>query len=236
MGELSKSSTRAAPCHCNALERIYRYLRQKKSDGIVFWRKEPHVDLPHIPLTCRPLVTGDLDVPYPAAIDQLVGYLDAAHGTCVRTRRSMGAEVFCLAGAAIMYRAKWIVVICTSSTEAEFVVCVRGGKNARYLRSILNEPGVIQTGPTLLNVDNIAAIMMDNAGKPTERSRHIDIQLFALLTCVKAGDILLSHIKGTDNPSVALTKALGWVIHHRHCYRMMGLVGSPYSNTTGHLG
>jgi hypothetical protein len=194
------------------------------------------VDLPHIPLTCRPLVPGDLDVPYPAAIDQLVGYLDAAHGRCVRTRRSMGVEVFCLAGAAIMYRAKWIVVICTSSTDAEFVVCVRGGKNARYLRSILNELGVIQTGPTLLNVDSIAAIMMATAGKPTERSRHIDIQFFALLTWVKAGDILLSHIKVTDNPSDALTKALGWVIHHRHCYRMMELAGSPYITTTGHIG
>jgi hypothetical protein len=38
-------------------------------------------------------------------------------------------------------------------------------------------------------------------------------------------------IKGTDNPSNALMKALGWVLHHRHCYRMMGLTGSPYSNT-----
>jgi hypothetical protein len=76
------------------------------------------MDLPHIPLTCRPLVPGDLDVPYPKAMDQLVGYLDAVHGTCVRTRRSMGAEVFCLAGAEIMYLAKWIIVICTSSTDA----------------------------------------------------------------------------------------------------------------------
>jgi hypothetical protein len=83
MGELSKFSTRVAPFHYNALKCIYRYLRQKKSDGIVYWRKEPHMDLPHVPLTCRPLVNGDLNVPYPAAIDPLVGFLDAAHGTCV---------------------------------------------------------------------------------------------------------------------------------------------------------
>jgi hypothetical protein len=82
----------------------------------------------------------------------------------------MGAEVFCLAGAAIIYCAKWIVVICTSPTESKLVVCVRGEKNARYLRSILNELGITQVGPTLLNVYNIAAIMMANDGKPTERS------------------------------------------------------------------
>jgi hypothetical protein len=44
-------------------------------------------------------------------------------------------------------------------------------------------------------IDNIAAIMMANAGKPTERSRHIDIQLFTFLSWVKAEDTLLSHIK-----------------------------------------
>jgi hypothetical protein len=148
----------------------------------------------------------------------------------------MGVEVFCLAGAAIMYISKRIVIICTSSTEADFVVCVRGDKNARYLRSILNELGLAQLGSTLLNVDNISTIMMANADKPTERSRHIDIQFFALLTWIKAGDILLGHIKGTDNPSDALTKALGWVLHHFHCYRMMGLAGYPYINTTGRLG
>jgi hypothetical protein len=113
---------------------------------------------------------------------------------------------------------------------------VRGGKNAQYLLSILNELGLAQLGPTLLNVDNIAAIMMANAGKPTERSHHIDIQFFALLTWIKAGDIILGHIKGTANLSYALTKALGWVLHHRHCYRMMGLAGYPNSNITGRLG
>jgi hypothetical protein len=85
-------------------------------------------------------------------------------------------------------------------------------------------------------VDNIVTIVMDNVGKPTERSCHIGIQLFTLLTWIKAGGIMLAHIKGTDNPYDALTKALGWVLHHRHFYRMMRLAGYPYSNTTGSLG
>jgi hypothetical protein len=59
MGELSKFSTRASPFHYNALKRIYRYLRQTKSDGIVYWRKEPPLYMPCVPLTFRPLVNGD---------------------------------------------------------------------------------------------------------------------------------------------------------------------------------
>jgi hypothetical protein len=90
-------------------------------------------------------------------------------------------EILCLAGAAILYRSKWIVVICTSSTEAEFVVAVRGGKSAKYVQSILNQLGIQQVGPTLMNVDNESDIAMVNAGRLTERSRHIDTQKFALM-------------------------------------------------------
>jgi hypothetical protein len=78
--------------------------------------------------------------------------------------------------------------------------------------------------------------MMANTGKPTERSPHIDIKNFALLSWVKNGDVLLAHIDGTDNPSNALTKALGWILHHRHCLHVMGLAGSHFTTTTGRLG
>jgi hypothetical protein len=130
MGEFLKISTIADLCHYNALKPIYCYLHEKKFNGIVYWRKDPGMDLPHVPLMCRRLVHGDLNVLYPTVIDQLGGYLDAAHGKCVRVRRSMCAKVFCIAGAVIMYRAKWSVVICKSSTGRGVFVCVRGGKNA----------------------------------------------------------------------------------------------------------
>jgi hypothetical protein len=85
-------------------------------------------------------------------------------------------------------------------------------------------------------VYNLSAIMMANAGKPIERSRHIDVQLLELLQWVNDGDVLLVHVAGTCNPYDALTKPLGWIIHHRHCYRVIGLAGSPYSDTSGRLG
>jgi hypothetical protein len=87
---------------------------------------------------------------HPVGIDQLAAYVDAEHADCSKTHRSLGAEVFCLAGAVIYHRAKWIIVICTSSTEAEFVACVRAGKSVRYLWSILNELGLQQRSATLI--------------------------------------------------------------------------------------
>jgi hypothetical protein len=127
-------------------------------------------------------------------------------------------------------------VICTSSTEAEFVVAVGGGKSAKYVRYILNQLGIQQVGPTLMNVENESDIAMANAERPTERSRHIDIQNVALMQWVKDGDVRLGHIPGKANPSDGLTKPLYHMLHNRHCTRAMGAAGPPYTNTEGRLG
>jgi hypothetical protein len=49
-------------------------------------------------------------------------------------------------------------VICTSSMEAEFIIAVSGGKSDKYVRSILNQLGIRQVGPTLMNIDNESAM------------------------------------------------------------------------------
>jgi hypothetical protein len=87
----------------------------------------------------------------------------------------------------------------------------------------------VQLKATILLEDNAAAIMMTNARRPTDRSRHIDIQNFALQDWVRQGDVILEHIRGTINPSDAITKALGYVLQHRHSTRMMSMCGSPYA-------
>lgn len=232
--ELAKFSIRPAACHYNALKRVFKYLRQTRNYGLVFWRSKPLNHLPHIPFVLlRPMELADEGLPHPASISTLCAYVDAAHANCLRTRRSIGAFVFCLAGAAVAYRAKWIPTVCCSSTEAEFLIAVTAAKVAKYLRAVLNELGLHQEDATDIYEDNAAAIMMANARRPTERSRHIDIQNFALQEWVQNKDVILKHVRGVLNPSDALTKATGWILHHRHCTRVMGMMGSPYSETTG---
>ena len=68
----------------------------------------------------------------------------------------------------------------------------------------------------------MSAIKMINARVPTERSRHIDIQHFAIQDWKEAGDIVMRHIPGILNPADDLTKPLGWVLHARHARRIMG--------------
>ena len=168
----------------------------------------------------------DLKFTEPTTSMQLARYVDAAHSTDLKTRRSISGLVATLNGTAIAYRAKWQPTVSTSSTKAEFIAAVSAGKMAKHLRYILDELGVEQHGPTMIYEDNVAAILTVNAGKPTERSSHIDIQYFALQEWVERKIVKLSHIPGVANPADSFTKALGWVLHYRHITRLMGHCGS----------
>ena len=83
----------------------------------------------------------------------------------------------------------------------------------------------------MLFEDNVSAIKMINADKPTQRCCHIDIQHFAIQEWCQQLDIVLEHIPGTSNPADDYTKLLGWVLHHRHCRRLMGHHGIQLSNS-----
>jgi hypothetical protein len=68
---------------------------------------------------------------------------------------------------------------------------------------------------------------MVNAGRPTTRSRHIDIQHFAIQDWKQAGDLELIHIPGIINPADCLTKPVAWILHSRHTGRLMGHYVEP---------
>jgi hypothetical protein len=131
------------------------------------------------------------------------------------------------------YRIKWLATVCCSSTEAEFFTAVTLAKIAKFLRWILIELGLPQSEATRLYEDNAATIMMADTKRPTERSRHVDMQQFTLQQWVQNKIAILEHVRGTLNPSDALTKALGWILRHLHCSRVMGMMGSPYTTTSG---
>ena len=136
--------------------------------------------LPTIHLEKRVLEEADLKFVEPTANMQLAIYVDAAQATGLRIRHSISGLVATLNGTANAYRAKWQPTVSTSYTEAEFIAVVSASKMAKNLRYFLEELGVEQHGPTMIYEENVAAILMMNAGKPTEHSHHIDIQYFAL--------------------------------------------------------
>ena len=219
---LAKFAKQPARIHFLRLKNVAKYLRNTLDWGIQFWRTAPVASLPHVPLF-QPDYPTTLPS-FPRLLDplQLTGYVDASHANDLRLRRSTTGYVFTLAGGAIAYRSKTQSITATSSTEAEFIAAVAAAKVAKYLRFILSQLGFPQHSPTTLYEDNESTIKMVNAGRPTERSRHIDIQFFAIQDWKRAGHIVLEHIAGVINPSDALTKSVGWILHSRHTRRIMG--------------
>jgi hypothetical protein len=162
-----------------------------KDWGLMYWRPTPISSLPmgtFITLQPDPSLP---EFPQPLSSTVLASYVDAVHATDLVTRRSITGLVFVLCGGPIAYKSKVQPTVSTSSTEAEFIAAVQAAKIAKYLRSILLELGYAQSGPTVLYEDNQAAILMINASRPTPRSRHIDIQHFAIQEWKANGDIIL---------------------------------------------
>ena len=219
---LSKFSTAPAAIHYTMLKNFARYLRRTRSWGLIYRRPSPH---PSLPPPSTQLVPGPSDLPdfpIPDKPGQLLGFVDAAHANDLRRRRSTTGYAFLLNFGVISYRSKTQSTTATSSTEAEFIAAVTAAKHAKYLRAVLLELGYPQDGPTPLYEDNMSAINMINNRVPTERSRHIDIQYFAIQDWAEAKDIVMRHIPGILSIPDGLTKALGWVLHSRHARRMMG--------------
>jgi Reverse transcriptase (RNA-dependent DNA polymerase) len=224
---LSKYSGAPAAAHFDAIMGVVKYLRRTRSWGLIYWRSSPLPSLPSVPFS-PVLPTADLpDFPSMQDPFQLIAFADAAHGTDLNTRRSISGISCMMAGAAVVFKSKTQSIAATSSTEAEFICAVHTAKIVKYLRSILHELGFTQSLPTPIYEDNRAAIDMINASKPTERSRHIDIQHFAIQEWKQRHIIVLKHIPGSISPSDALTKPLGWTLHLRHSQRLMGHYGPP---------
>jgi hypothetical protein len=190
------------------LKRLALYLCSTIDWGIPYWRSTPAMSLPNIPIV-QPTYDTQLHA-FPQATDpfKLTGYVDAAHANDLCNRCSTTGYGFFLAGGTIAYRCKTQSITATSLTEAEIIAAVSAAKVARYFRMIMKELGFQQHKATILYEDNQSTIHMVNSGKPTEQSRHINIQYFAIQDWKRNGNIQLCHIPGIINSADVLTKPL----------------------------
>jgi hypothetical protein len=76
--------------------------------------------------------------------------------------------------------------------------------------------------------DNQGTIMIAHHRRPSGRTRHMDLQLFATQEWVQQGLMTFFKVNGQENPADALSKVLYRILHRRHFDRMMGYCGSPH--------
>jgi hypothetical protein len=223
----------AAPSetHYLAVRSIFRYVASTMNDGIVFWRTKPRMDLPADPLPTIHSSAQDLRIKGRPSEEPLNahGYMDSSWADCPLTRRSTGGIVMRLAGGPIAWKSRLWPTVAGSSTEAEYNMASDGGRMSLYCRSILWDLGVPQEAATILYEDNDGATSMANAGKPTPRSRHIDIKYYAIQEWVERDLVILTRIDTSLNMGDHFTKPLPKLLFYRHRDFYMGHVPPPYS-------
>ncbi|CAL1355334.1 unnamed protein product [Linum trigynum] len=121
--------------HLDAAFRVLRYIKGSPGQGLFF--------------------------PIDATL-RLTAYCDADWGGSQRTRRSTTGYFITLGSAPISWRTKKQRVVARSSAEAEYRAMASTVREIIWLRWLLQELGVPQSGPTPLHCDNQAALHIAN--------------------------------------------------------------------------
>ena len=205
--------------HYHGLKHTLKYRYATQDDGIFFWRTAPRMELKEGALP--PINSNSnkqdllLNLPQPEHDANIVHtYADSNWATCVKTSRSFGGAIICLAGGMIAYKCKFQPTVAGSSTEAKFMAAYDTGKMILFVRSIMWDLGIPQEATIVRYEDNDACTAMGNAQKPTTRTPHMDIKYFSICEWV---DQDLMHLKQIDtkfNISEHLTKSLSRALLH----------------------
>ena len=225
--KLSQYSQNPAEVHYVALKNVFRYLRNTKEDGLIFWRKQKfiHANIKQHNLPTMysdQVVQNEMFQHKTSDNTNMLGFVDSDWAGDTAHRRSMTGIAIMFGGAVVAYKSRIQKTIALSSTEAEFMAACDAGKTILYLRTILEEMGVEQNEATVLYEDNQGALMMANAQQPTRRTRHLETATFAIQDWVARDLVEVNYIESSKNSSDGMTKPLARILFYKHFDILMG--------------
>jgi KUP system potassium uptake protein len=118
---LSQFINNPGEVHYIALKQLATYLIATKSEGIHYWRCQPHPTLPDSPLPALHADNYDIKELRGTNSTSLIGFVDSDWPKNTKKRTSMTGMILMYSGGAIGYKSKFQTVIAHSSTEAEFM-------------------------------------------------------------------------------------------------------------------
>jgi hypothetical protein len=138
----------------------------------------------------------------------LTAYIDASHG-CHRDGSSRTGIVITLGGGAVCFKSTKQRTVTLSSTEAELVALTEGSSYVMWLRNLLDDLWVADTGPTVVYQDNESTLKLVASTKThQQRTRHLNCKYFSVRERVNEKSIALEHLPGELMPADVLTKGV----------------------------
>jgi hypothetical protein len=148
-------------------------------------------------------------------------FSDATWGG-VPESKSVGGWLVMAGGAVISYSSRMQKCTALSSTESELIALSEAAKEIVYLRRLFKSFGMEQVGPTMLRVDNNAAITLATTEGHHERTKHINVRYHFVRELVAENIINITHVGTDEQTADILTKALPFDKHMYHTKVMFG--------------
>uniref|UniRef100_A0A2N9IR39 Fibronectin type III-like domain-containing protein n=1 Tax=Fagus sylvatica TaxID=28930 RepID=A0A2N9IR39_FAGSY len=162
-------------------------------------------------------------VPHMNAIIRILKYLKNApgHGLFYRSSGHLRIE----GGNLVTWRSKKQSVVARSSAEAEYRAMAHTTCELTWLRTVLQEFGLLTQGPTPLYCDNQAAIHIASNPVFHERTKDIKVACHFVRSKVESKDIITPFVSSGSQLSDIFTKALLKDAIDSICSKLGGKVG-----------
>ncbi|KAH9751577.1 hypothetical protein KPL71_014347 [Citrus sinensis] len=152
---------------------------------------------------------------------KVIGYVDSDFAGDLDKRRSTTGFVFTMCGGAVSWKASLQSVVALSTTEVEYIALTEAFKEAKWIRGIISELGLIQdTIP--IYYDSSSAIQLSRNSKYHERTKHVDLRLHFIREEIERGVVDVVKISTEDNPADALTKPIP-TVKFRNSLNLIGV-------------
>lgn len=181
VGQVSRFVESYDQSHCNAVRRIFAYLRGTPNYGICF----------------DGLSQGSL-----------VGYTDADYAGCIDSRRSTTGSVFLFHSGPIAWCSRRQSCVAQSTTESEYIAASETGKEAIWIQRVLPDFQPQWNGPITILCDNQGAIQLTRHPDQRQKTKHIDVRYHFIRQKQKEGEINIQYIESVNQLADIFTKAL----------------------------
>ncbi|UYV73967.1 hypothetical protein LAZ67_11001633 [Cordylochernes scorpioides] len=125
--------------------------------------------------------TPQLGILY-ASHQELIGYSDSDYARDIDSRKSTTGYIFMLNHGAVSWSSQKQSTVAFSTTESEYIAPCAATKEMVWLRRLLKDIGIKMDRPTVLNIDNQAAIKLVQNPEFHKRTKHIDVRYHYIRT------------------------------------------------------
>ena len=187
VGYLARFTNHPSKQVCNAITRIFQYLKGTSSLGIMIKAEDG----------ARPVVYCDADFA----------------GDTIDYKSTSGVLAMIGSTPVCWYSSKQTTTA-QSTTDSEIISMNTATKEIIWIRNLIREIGLSIVQPTKLLCDSKSAIMLAHNPVFHKRTKHIMVKFQFLIETLKADEAILEHVKSALNLADGLTKALG-ITHFR---------------------